>query len=128
MIINRESFVASPEIQQLVTMLAEKDDFAVDYRSSTREQMVCPVTVQFQYELTRHRAFSKDISTGGICLIGERDVEVEQIATLGIHRIDDVATKVRARCVWKRPFGDQYFLTGWKFLRKLLQDHSISVT
>ena len=102
MIINRESFVASPEIQQLVTMLAEKDDFAVDYRSSTREQMVCPVTVQFQYELTRHRAFSKDISTGGICLIGERDVEVEQIATLGIHRIDDVATKVRARCVWEK--------------------------
>ena len=109
-------------------MLTEKADVADNNRASAREPMVCPVTVQFQHELTRHRAFSKDISTGGICLISEREVEVEQIATLAIHRVNDVSKKVRARCVWTRPFGEDYYLTGWKFLRKMLQDESVSVT
>ncbi len=120
--INRDSFVASPEIQQLVTILTSKEDDYKDKRAATRESLVCPVTVQFQYELTRHRAFSKDISTGGIALIGEREVDAEQIATLAIYRIDDIVSKVRARCVWSKPFGDQYYLTGWRFLRKILQD------
>ena len=120
--INRDSFIASPEIQQLVTILTAKEEALHDQRASSRESVVYPVTVQFQYELTRHRAFSRDISTGGICLIGERDVAVEQIATLAIYRIDDIVSKVRARCVWSKPFGDQHYLTGWKFLRKMLQD------
>ncbi len=119
--INVDSFVSSPEIQQLVTILTAKEDYN-DKRAATRESLVCPVTVQFQYELTRHRAFSKDISTGGISLIGEREVEVEQIATLAIYRIDDIVSKVRARCVWSKPFGDQYYLTGWRFLRRMLQE------
>lgn len=120
--INRDSFVASPEIQQLVTILTAKEDTDHNRRAALRESVVCPVTVQFQYELTRHRAFSRDISTGGICLIGEREVDVEQIASLAIYRIDDIVSKVRARCVWSKPFGDQYYLTGWRFLRKMLQD------
>jgi len=122
--INRDSFVDSPEIQQLVTILTEKEEISNNQRASVRELVVCPVTVQFQYELSRHRAFTKDISTGGVCLIGERDVEVEQIATLAICRIDNLVTKVRARCVWSKPFGDQHYLTGWRFLRKVLQDDS----
>jgi len=126
--INRESFVESPEIQQLVTILTAKEDNFENKRNASREQVVCPVTVQFQYELSRHRAFSKDISTGGICLIGEREVEVEQIATLAIYRTDDLATKVRARCVWSKKFSGDYYLTGWKFLRKMLQDESVPVT
>ncbi len=120
--INRESFVGSPEIQQLVTILTEKDDFDINKRASSREAVVCPVTIQFQYELTKQRAFSKDISAGGICLIGEREVEVEQIASLSIYRLDDIATKVRARCMWSKKFGGDYHLSGWKFLRKVLQD------
>ena len=122
--INRDSFVASPEIQQLVTILTDKEEIHENKRSTVRESLVCPVTVQFQYELSRHRAFSKDISSGGICLIGERDVEVEQIATLAIYRIDDLVSKVRARCVWSKSFGDQHYLTGWRFLRKVFQDNA----
>lgn len=120
--ISRDSFVASPEIQQLVTILTGKEDNYDDKRSEPRESAVCPVTVQLQYDLTRHRAFSKDISTSGISLIGEHEVEVEQIASLAIYRIDDIVLKVRARCVWSKPFGGNYHLTGWKFLRRILQD------
>ncbi len=120
--INRDSFVASPEIQQLVTILTTKEEILENKRAAVRESVVYPVTVQFQYELSRHRAFSRDISTGGICLIGEREVEVEQIATLAIYRIDDIVSKIRARCVWSKPFGDQHYMTGWKFLRRILQD------
>ena len=119
--INRDSFVASPEIQQLVTILTKKGEVHENKRATVRESVVCPVTVQFQYELSRHRAFSKDISSGGICLIGERDVEVEQIATLAIYRIDDLGSKVRARCVWSKSFGEEHYLTGWRFLRKMFQ-------
>ena len=119
--INRDSFVASPEIQQLVTILTDKEEVHDNKRASARESVVYPVTVQFQYELSRHRAFSKDISSGGICLIGERDVDAEQIATLAIYRIDDIVSKVRARCIWSKPFGEEHYLTGWRFLRKVFQ-------
>ena len=121
-VIDRDSFVANPEIQQLVAVLTEKADVGPDNnRQSARELVVCPVTVQFQYELTRHRAFSRDISTGGICLIGERFVPVEQIATLTIYRLDDLTTKIRGRCMWSKEFAGDYYLSGWKFLRTVLQ-------
>jgi len=75
-----------------------------------------------QYELSRSRAFTKDISKGGACLITEIDVKIEQIATLAIYRADDFPTKVRARCIWQREFGNGYYQSGWKFLRKVLQN------
>ena len=40
--INRDSFVASPEIQQLVTILTDKEEIHENKRSAVRESVVCP--------------------------------------------------------------------------------------
>ena len=119
--LHSETFAGSPEIQQLITILTEHNQVEVNKRAHTRESTVCPVSIQLQYELARHKAFSRDISVGGISLIGERSVEVEQIATLTIFRVDDIVMKVRARCMWAKPIGGDYTMSGWKFLRKVLQ-------
>lgn len=120
--LDHSSYNASPQIQDLVTMLKQRGTFENDQRSDFRETVVCPVTIQLQYELNKSRGFTKDISSGGICLITETQIKVEQIATLAVFRVDDIPTKVRARCVWQAPFGDGYYQTGWKFLRRVLQN------
>ena len=112
---------ASPQIQELITILTRQQDFGNDSRSVPRETVVCPVTIQPQYELERLRGFTKDISSGGVCLITQREIKVEQIATLAIYRADDLPTKVRARCIWQKPFGNDYYQSGWRFLRRVLQ-------
>ena len=119
--LHSETFAGSPEIEQLITILTENNQVEFNNRAHTRESTVCPVSIQLQYELARHKAFSRDISVGGISLVGEYSVEVEQIATLTIFRVDDIVTKVRARCVWTKPIGGDYTMSGWKFLRKVLQ-------
>ena len=116
-----ESFAAGPEIQRLMTILTEKNQVDVNKRDHTRESTVCPVTIQFQYELARHKAFSSNMSVGGISLIGERSVEEDQIATLTIFQVDNIVMKVRARCVWAETISNDYTASGWKFLRKVLQ-------
>lgn len=120
--LDRESFINSPEIQSLVSILSARNSVTFDKRRYVRESVVCPVTIRFQYELNKHRAFSKDLSAGGICLIGTNAVEAEQIATLSICRLDDLSMEVRARCVWTKSFGEEYTMSGWKFLRKVLQN------
>ena len=119
--LNTESFAGSPEIQQLMTILSEKNEVEVNQRAHTREIAVCPVSIQFQYELARHKAFSRDISVGGISLITERAVDVEQIATLTIYQTNNIVMKVRARCMWAKPVGNDCTISGWKFLRKVLR-------
>lgn len=120
--LDHSSYNASPQIQDLVTMLKQRGTFENDQRSDFRETVVCPVTIQLQYDLNKSRGFTKDISSGGICLISEIEIKTEQIATLAIFRVDDIPTTVRARCIWQSPFGDSYYQSGWKFLRRVLQN------
>lgn len=112
----------SPQIQDLITVLTRQEDFGHESRSVPRETVVCPVTIQLQYELERFRGFTKDISSGGVCLITQTEIKLEQIATLAIYRADDLPTKLRARCIWQKPFGNGYYQSGWRFLRRVLQN------
>ena len=112
----------SPQIQDLITVLTRQEDFGHESRSVPRETIVCPVTIQPQYELARFRGFTKDISSGGVCLITQTEIKVEQIATLAIYRADDLPTKIRARCIWQKSFGNDYYQSGWRFLRRVLQN------
>ena len=117
------TYNTSPQIQNLITLLTKQEEVGHESRTIPRETVVCPATIQLQYELERFRAFTKDISGGGVCLITEVEIKVEQIATLAIYRADDIPTKVRARCIWQKPFGNDYYQSGWRFLRRVLQNH-----
>jgi len=112
----------SPQIQNLIEILTRQEDFGHESRTVPRETVVCPVTIQPQYQDNLFRGFTKDISSGGVCLITQVEIKVEQIATLAIYRADDIPTKVRARCIWQKPFGDGYYRSGWRFLRRVLQN------
>jgi len=120
--IENSSCNASPQIQELITVLTKQDDFGNESRTVPRETVVCPVTIQLQYDLERFRGFTKDISSGGVCIISEVEIKVEQIATLAIYRADDIPTKIRARCIWQKSFGNDYYQSGWRFLRRVLQN------
>ncbi len=112
----------SPQIQELISILTHQEDFGHESRTVPRETVVCPVTIQLQYNQDRFRGFTKDISSGGVCLITQAEIQVEQIATLAIYRADDIPTKIRARCIWQKSFGNDYYKSGWRFLRRVLQN------
>ena len=122
---------SSPQIHDLITILRQQDQADHELRSEPRESVVFPATVQLQYELSRTRGFTKDVSRQGACLITEVEITPEQIATLEIFRDDNILsadeiipTRVRARCTWVKPFGEGYYMSGWKFLRKVLQNRN----
>jgi hypothetical protein len=64
----------------------------------------------------RFKAFSKNISATGICIIGENEVTPEKLAALEIFSGDMEKTTVRGRCVWSRSFHG-FYMSGWKFLQ-----------
>ena len=122
---------SSPQIHDLITVLRQKSQVDSELRSELRETAIFPATIQLQYQLPRSRGFTKDVSSQGACLITEVEIKTEQIATLEIFRDDNILsadeiipTRVRARCNWVTPFGDGYYMTGWKFLRKVLQNRN----
>ena len=116
---DRRSFIDSPQIQDLITLLRQRNQAYDERRQQARETIVFPVTIQLQYELKRLRGFTKNISKGGVCLISEMELMPEAIATLSIFRDQHTPTKIRARCVWQEPFGEGYFQSGWKILRRV---------
>ena len=121
---------SSPQIQDLITILHQRGQVDNEFRSELRETAVFPATVQLQYELTRSRGFAKDVSRHGACIISEVEIKVDQIATLEIFPDDHIfnvdakeisPARVRASCTWVKPFGQGYYMSGWKFLRTVLQ-------
>ena len=122
---------SSPQLHNLVNTLRQQSSVEHELRSEPRESAVFPAMVQLQYQLARSRGFTKDVSSQGACLITEVEIKAEQIATLEIFRDDNILsgeeiipTRVRARCTWVKPFGEGYYMTGWKFLRKVLQNRN----
>ena len=92
----------SPQIQELITLLTRQEDVGHESRKVQRETVVCPVTIQPQYELERFRGFTKDLSSGGVCLITQDEMKVEQIATLAIYTAPMIFQRKSAHVVFGR--------------------------
>jgi len=109
-----------PEIKRLVDqILKENSRYERELRSLHRDFLVCPVDVSFLDEnLEQQQCFSRNISAAGISLISSFEFTKEVVAYLNLHRpCKSREQKIVAECRWCKPFGEDYWMSGWQFMR-----------
>lgn len=116
-----------PDIKRAIDELL-KEDAQYDRsenRSAHRENLVRHVQIEIRQQASAGddepnslSGFSRNISATGIGLISESPVQEKSVAVLSIDRIGPSTgpLKVLSECRWCRPYGDNWFLSGWQFI------------
>ena len=112
------STATSPELENLIKEVVREDNRYVrsEMRSVHRENLVVPVTIVLK-DGCQQPAFSRNISPAGICLISSEPVTANQTLELEIYRLNGKSDRIIAEVRWCRPFGQEYFMSGWKFMQ-----------
>lgn len=109
---------ANPVVAELVQRLLAEDCRydAVERRSTIREHLVRPITIRLRESDREFPGFSRNICSNGICIITSERIEARSFATIRIHRLEGDDVSLLAECRWSKPFGNNFFMTGWHFL------------
>jgi hypothetical protein len=86
-----------------------------EMRSRYRENLVVPVKL-FYRNGEPEMGFSKNVSEAGICVITQNAVPENEILDLEIYRLYGSPIRITSDARWCRPFGQCYYMSGWKFL------------
>ena len=118
MLRSQQTGSADPVIERLINDMIRDDTKFVksEMRTVHRETLVVPVTLHFKDGTVQH-TFSRNISPMGVCLIGKEQIQVNQVVDLEVYRISGESTRIVADARWCKPFGKEYFASGWKFLQ-----------
>jgi len=111
---------APPEIQNYVQeIILENDRYKRELRTYHREEFVSPVIVRFSNDLLEDQhCMSRNISPAGISIISSFQFEEQSLAMIEIYRLKQVPKKhIVAVCRWCKPFGENYWMSGWQFMR-----------
>lgn len=89
-----------------------------DRRSVRRKPFVRPVVIRAGRNRDEiHHVFSRDISSVGIGVISQVNWAENTVAKLSIESIAKKRTvTVEAQARWTEPYGEGWYITGWKFL------------
>jgi hypothetical protein len=87
----------------------------MERRTEPRQPFVRPVSIHVGRE-AGVKAFSKNMSQQGIGIIAAQMWDVGTIATIRIHSLTRKPVYLRCELRWCDPYGDDWYLTGWKFL------------
>ena len=112
---------APPEIKRVVDdILLENSRYKRELRSFQREDLVCPVIVSFAESLNMEaqHGVSRNISAAGISIISSVEFAERLQGIMDIYRLKKTpSAKIIAECRWCKPFGEMYWMSGWRFLR-----------
>jgi len=118
---------AKPEIQRVIDEIL-KEDVKYDRsenRSAHRENLVRHVAIEMRQSENSQddsnsdslSGFSRNVSATGIGLITEFKIEDKSVAVLSIDRLGSAkSATILSECRWCRPYGDNWFLSGWLFM------------
>ena len=89
-----------------------------DRRAVRRKPFVRPVIIQTGRNRDEiHHVFSRDISSVGIGVISQVKWKDNTVARISIESINGKRTAtVDAQARWTQPYGEGWYITGWKFL------------
>ena len=110
---------ANPEIKRAVdNLLLEDSNFdRTENRSAHRQHLVRPVDVLLRESGESVSAFSRNVSATGIGIITHQPIDDGTVAVLTIARLAlDHDTTILAECRWCKPYGENWFITGWQFI------------
>ena len=118
MMINQRMMSSNPEVERLIReMLSEDVRFDRELRSSHRENLVFPVSICPNDEGETINGFSRNVSVSGICVLCDTEIATGERMTLEIYRLHrPEPSRVLAECRWCKPFGDEFFASGWQFI------------
>jgi hypothetical protein len=106
-------------IQQIIESLrkAESAEVLRDRRSAGRTPFVRPVLITLGRDKhTEIQTTSNNLSTTGISLIHDVELQVGRMGVLTIHRLHEAPVKIRADVRWCEPFCSLWFASGWRFV------------
>ncbi len=103
---------ATPDVRRLLDQIkADETAYDSESRANQRIKLIRPVTVSSGDKT--YQAFSRDISTGGICLISSVDNDLGKECTIQIQNTDH-ELHVAGTCRWKSTFGASHWISGWQ--------------
>lgn len=107
----------SKQVEQLINEISVEDKrFERELRSVHREKLIIPAEVLFESGDSLP-AFTRNISSKGVCIMSCQQIEPMIKATLKLFRMTQAPGNVLAECRWSKPFGDHYWVSGWLFLQ-----------
>lgn len=115
----KQSYVGPvPHDVELVIKELLRDDARytlTEMRSRYRENLVVPVKVWFKNGESE-MGFSRNISEAGICVITQKLIVENEILDLEIYKLNGTPVRITSDARWCRPFGQSYYMSGWKFM------------
>ena len=88
-----------------------------EQRSIKRERFAIPVVVHQKNDRPTIYAFSRNICTSGICLIGNDKPKADDFSLLEFVRSDGQTSRITAECRWTDQIGQSIWISGWQFPR-----------
>lgn len=125
-----------PDIQRVIDEILKEDARynQSENRSAHRENLVRHVSIELrQTEQTSASkvgdsqaddkadstsGFSRNVSATGIGLITKFQIDDKSVAVLSIERLgpNSKPATILSECRWCRPYGNNWFLSGWQFI------------
>ena len=115
MLTNASRYVSTDVERLMHQVIAEGSRYDRELRSVHREKIVLPVNLKFMNGLPAISAFSRNLSISGACLITQQPIEVDMLAMIQIYRLNASESQVVGECKWCKPFGHDYWMSGWQF-------------
>jgi hypothetical protein len=98
-------------------LLREQVKITGGRREAGSRPFVRPVTIHVgRHGESQIKALSQDLSSLGIRIISEVQLEVRQFATIEIHMPLGPPVRVRSEVRWSEPYGHGWYASGWRFL------------
>ncbi len=106
------------DVENCVRDLLEEDAFydRTENRSSHREHLVRPVSLQIRGSQEQMIAFSRNVSAAGIGLITDKVIPERTVAVLIVESLKSGPVKFLAECRWCRSYGRNWKISGWQFI------------
>jgi len=106
------------EIAKIVKGLLKEDadHDRRENRSVHRENMLRAVSIDVrQPKKLALQGFSRNISGAGMGLITNEQIPENSIAILSSEPLKDRPYKIMSECRWCKPYGKNWFVSGWLF-------------
>lgn len=84
-----------------------------ELRENNRQNITVPVTIKLS-DGKETDAVTRDLSSLGIGLLSSTRLETNLVCELELE-LDSGTNCVVAKCIWCKPFGKGFFLSGWTF-------------
>lgn len=110
---------AGPDLVDLLEQIRmDQQGFETECRNAHREPVVMPVEIESSVDDTGVEAFTRNVSSEGLCIIAPQPFSPTSQAKIRLAS-ESVPHSVVSTCRWNKKFGLSYWISGWSLDAKL---------